>query len=132
MASWSQSTRNSLTRCTCPELSPLRHSAPRERLKYQASPLAIVRRSASAFMCATIRTSPDVASVVTQVTSPSASNFGDSSAPSSTSWVEPRGGKDEEDMSHHSHGRTEGVVRSLTHRARTGKQQGITGKKQGK
>src|SRR5688500_5802632 len=36
----------------------------------------MVRLSASAFMCATISTSPLPASVATQVTSPSASNFG--------------------------------------------------------
>ena len=51
-------------------------SALRERLKYQASPLAIVLRSASSFMCATISTSPVAASVATQVTSPTASNLG--------------------------------------------------------
>jgi hypothetical protein len=48
----------------------LRHNALRERLKYQASPLAMVLRSASSFMCATISTSPVAASVATQVTSP--------------------------------------------------------------
>src|SRR5262245_16262087 len=40
-------------------------------------------------MCATISTSPDFASVATQVTSPSASNFGVNARPSSTSLVEP-------------------------------------------
>src|SRR5262245_38850261 len=40
-------------------------------------------------MCATISTSPDCASVATQVTSPSASNFGVKARPSSTSLVEP-------------------------------------------
>jgi hypothetical protein len=48
----------------------------RERLKYQASPVAIVRRSASSFMWATINTSPVAASVATQVTRPDASNLG--------------------------------------------------------
>src|SRR5664279_5734207 len=78
--------RISSTRWVCPELSPLRHSALRERLKYQASPLAIVLRSASSFMCATIRTSPLRASVATQVTSPDASNLGLNASPSSRSW----------------------------------------------
>src|SRR5262245_2713558 len=40
-------------------------------------------------MCATISTSPDCASVATQVTSPSASNLGVKARPSSTSLVEP-------------------------------------------
>src|SRR4051812_27559285 len=40
-------------------------------------------------MCATINNSPDCASVATQVTSPSASNFGVKARPSSTSLVEP-------------------------------------------
>jgi hypothetical protein len=44
-------------------------------------------------MCATISTSPDAASVATQVTSPSASNFGVSAAPSSSSAVVPGGAK---------------------------------------
>ena len=68
--------RISTTRWVRPEVSPLRQSALRERLKYQASPLAMVFCKACAFMCATIRTSPERASVATQVTSPSASNFG--------------------------------------------------------
>ena len=38
IASWSQSMRISTTRWAWPEVSPLRHSAPRERLKYQACP----------------------------------------------------------------------------------------------
>src|SRR6266849_3636044 len=46
--------------------------------------------SAWAFMCATISTSPERASVATQVMSPSASNFGANARPSSTSSVEPR------------------------------------------
>ena len=66
----------------------MRHSARRERLKYQASPDAMVFCKASAFMCATISTSPDLASVATQVTSPSASNFGVKARPSSASWAE--------------------------------------------
>src|SRR5438046_6303106 len=41
-------------------------------------------------MCATISTSPEPISVATQVTSPSASNFGANALPSSTSSVEPR------------------------------------------
>src|SRR5450756_319322 len=79
--------RISTTRWVCPELSPLRHSALRERLKYQASPLAIVLRNASSFMCATIRTSPLRASVATQVTSPDASNLGLNASPSSRSLL---------------------------------------------
>src|SRR5204862_8287024 len=66
-----------------PELSPLRQSALRERLKYQASPVAIVLRRASSFICATISTSPVAASVATEVTSPDASNLGLNSSPSS-------------------------------------------------
>ena len=66
-------------------VSPLRQSALRERLKYQASPLAIVLRRASSFMCATIRTSPVAASVATQVTRPDASNLGWNANPSSRS-----------------------------------------------
>src|SRR5262245_55729329 len=50
--------------------------------------------SASPFMCATISTSPDLASVATQVTSPSASNFGASAMPSSSSAVERAGAKE--------------------------------------
>src|SRR6478609_3564303 len=82
--------RISTTRCTWPEDSPLRQSARRERLKYQASPVAMVCCKACAFMWATISTAPDRASVATQVTSPSASNLGAKAAPSSTSSVEPR------------------------------------------
>src|SRR5947208_7514818 len=86
MASWSQSIRSSTTRWVWPDLSPLRHSASRERLKYQASPLSIVLRSASSFICATISTSPVAASVATQVTSPDASNLGWKTSPSSRSF----------------------------------------------
>src|SRR5262245_21290277 len=85
--------RISTTRWTWPELSPFRHKARRERLKYQATPLAMVSRSASAFMCATISTSPELASVATQVTRPSASNLGAKPRPSSTCPVEPRAAK---------------------------------------
>ena len=46
-------------------------------------------------MWATINTSPDRASVATQVTRPSASNFGANARPSSTSSAEPRGAKGE-------------------------------------
>src|SRR5580658_2010400 len=81
--------RISTTRCVWPEVSPFRHSAPRERLKYQASPVAMVLASASAFICATMSTSPEPASVATQVTRPSASNFGVNFAPSSRSTVWP-------------------------------------------
>src|ERR1700755_3036986 len=79
--------RISTTRWVWPELSPLRHSALRERLKYHASPLAIVLRKASSFMWATISTSPVAASVATQVTRPEASNLGRDNTPSSVSWV---------------------------------------------
>src|SRR5215813_3101164 len=44
-------------------------------------------------MCATISTSPDCTSVATQVTSPSASNFGVKARPSSTSLIEPGAAK---------------------------------------
>src|SRR5215831_15140884 len=87
--------RISTTRCAWPEVSPLRQRARRLRLKYQASPVAIVWRRACAFMWATINRSPDRASVATQTISPSASNFGAKARPSSTSSVEPRGAKDE-------------------------------------
>src|SRR4029077_8120857 len=53
----------------------------------------MVFASAGAFMCATISTSPDAASVATQVTSPSASNFGVSAKPSSRSALVPGGAK---------------------------------------
>ena len=46
-ASWSQSMRISTTRWVWPELSPLRQSAPRERLKYHACPVEMVFASAS-------------------------------------------------------------------------------------
>src|SRR5215831_8228756 len=46
-------------------------------------------------MWATISTSPDRASVTTQVTSPSASNFGAKARPSSTSSADPRWAKGE-------------------------------------
>src|SRR5262245_14662014 len=81
--------RISMTRWVWPDSSPLRQSFRRERLKYQASPVAMVRASASAFICATMSSSPDCASVATQVTSPSASNFGVKARPSSSSLVEP-------------------------------------------
>src|SRR5882757_9143128 len=74
-----------MTRWVWPEVSPLRHSALRERLKYQASPLAMVLRSASSFICATIRTSPVTASVATQVTRPDSSKRGWKASPSSRS-----------------------------------------------
>src|SRR5260370_42134476 len=70
-----------------PELSPFRHSALRGRLKYQPSPVAMVLRRASSFMCATISTSPVAASVATQVTRPDASNLGWNANPSSRSSI---------------------------------------------
>src|SRR5580704_13007001 len=85
--------RISTTRWVWPLVSPFFHSAWRERLKYHASPVAMVFASASAFMCATISTSPHAASVATQVTSPSASNFGLSAAPSSSAALVPGGAK---------------------------------------
>src|SRR5215475_7794111 len=87
MASWSQSVRISTTCWIWPDVSPLRQSALRERLKYQASPLAMVLRSASSFICATISTSPVAASVATQVRSPDASNLGWNASPSSRSSI---------------------------------------------
>src|SRR5262245_18167388 len=77
--------RISTTRWLWPELSPFLHSVLRERLKYQASPEAMVLRSASSFMWATINTSPVAASVATQVTRPDASNLGRKLKPSSRS-----------------------------------------------
>src|SRR6516225_525588 len=77
--------RISTTRCVWPEVSPFFQSALRERLKYQASPVAMVLASASLFICATISTSPDFASVATVVMSPLASNLGVSAVPSSSS-----------------------------------------------
>src|SRR5882724_4404911 len=74
-----------MTRWVWPEVSPLRHNALRERLKYQASPLAMVLRRASSFICATISTSPVAASVATQVRRPDASNLGWNASPSSRS-----------------------------------------------
>ena len=62
-------------------VSPFRHNALRERLKYQASPLAMVLRKASSFICATISTSPVPASVATQVTRPDGVEFGLESQP---------------------------------------------------
>src|SRR5215472_14133921 len=53
----------------------------------------MVFASASGFMCATINTSADQASVTTQVIRPSASNLGANSRPSSTCSVVARGAK---------------------------------------
>src|SRR5215470_9371410 len=80
--------RISTTRWTWPEVSPFFHRARRERLKYQASPVSIVFCRASAFMCATMSTSPVATSVATQVINPSASNFGANARPSSTCSAE--------------------------------------------
>src|SRR5207245_2596602 len=52
-----------------------------------ASPLAMVLRRASSFMCATISTSPVATSVATQVTSPEASKLGWKASPSSMSLL---------------------------------------------
>jgi len=83
--SWSQSMRSSATRITLPDVSPFFHSRWREREKNQASPVSIVRSSASASICATISTSPLVRSVTTAVTSPFLSHLGRSSSPVSRS-----------------------------------------------
>src|SRR5215470_4629123 len=88
--------RISTTRWTWPEVSPLCQSAWRDRLKYQASPVSMVRASAAAFICATISTSPFAASVATQITNPFASNLGASVRPSSTSAAEPGGANEPE------------------------------------
>src|SRR6516162_4046561 len=90
--------RISTTRWTWPEVSPLRQSVWRERLKYQASPVSMVRASAAAFICATISTSPVCASVATQVTRPSASNLGASARPSSASAAGPGGANGPESL----------------------------------
>src|SRR5580704_8861878 len=81
--------RISTTRWLWPEVSPFFHSVLRVRLKYHASPVAMVLARACAFICATISTSPVAASVATAVTSPSASNFGVSANPSSRSAAVP-------------------------------------------
>ena len=56
-----------------PEVSPLRHSSPRERLQKCTSPVSRVRASASAFMYASVSTSPVPASCITHGTRPSES-----------------------------------------------------------
>src|SRR5262245_9536247 len=55
----------------------------------------MVLASASGFMCATISTSADQASVIRQVIRPSASNLGGNGRPSSTCSVVARGAKAE-------------------------------------
>ena len=65
-----------------PELSPLRHSAWRERLQKCALPVATVCASASRFAQANMRTMPVRASCAITGTRPSASNL---IAPSSVS-----------------------------------------------
>jgi len=77
--------RNSATRITLPEVSPFFHRRWREREKNQASFVSIVRSSASAFICATISSSPLLRSVTTAVTSPFLSHLGNSSLPVSRS-----------------------------------------------
>ena len=52
-----------------------------------AMPVPRISASASAFICATIRRSPDAASVTTAVISPRASNLGSSTAPFSRTSV---------------------------------------------
>ena len=84
IASWSQSTRISATASVLPLSSPLRHSFLRDRLQNQPCPVSMVRASASAFMWATISTSPLSASTAIATIRPSASNFGASSVPVST------------------------------------------------
>src|SRR5262249_35395109 len=59
----------------------------------QASPVVMVLANASAFMCATMSTSADQASVTTQVIRPSASNLGANRRPSSTCSAVARGAK---------------------------------------
>ena len=75
-ACWARSTRISTTLWIWPLVAPLCQSSARERDQYQASPVSMVRASASAFMWATISSSPVSASVVTQVTRPSAPKRG--------------------------------------------------------
>src|SRR3990170_2962112 len=55
MASPSQSRRISLTCCTCPDCSPLRHNFLRERDQYVACPVSTVAISVSRFIHADIR-----------------------------------------------------------------------------
>src|SRR5215213_3215678 len=85
--------RASTTLWSWPLVKPLRQSSPRERDQYQASPVASVLASASAFMCATISTSPVSASAATAVTRPSGPKRGASTSPSSSSCLDAATGK---------------------------------------
>src|SRR5574340_9298 len=73
--SLSQSRRVSLTFCTWPDSSPLRHSLLRERDQYTPRPVRAVSSSASRFIHATIRISPLAASCAIAGTSPCASHL---------------------------------------------------------
>src|SRR5262245_52629898 len=73
----------SMIRWTWPDVSPLCQSALRERDQYQASPVAMLRCSASAFICATMSTSDVRWSTTTAVINPLGSKRGSRSVPSS-------------------------------------------------
>src|SRR5690606_8356652 len=70
-----------------PEVSPFFHRLRRERDQKCAMPLSSVSRSASAFMWATISSSPPVAAVTTAVISPSGPKRGVNISPVSSSWA---------------------------------------------
>src|SRR5512147_1825372 len=76
-----------------PLSSPLRQRRFRDRDQNCASPVSIVRESASRFIWASISTSPVSAEVTTTATRPSASNVGVNAVPSSTSAVLALGGE---------------------------------------
>ena len=71
-ASPSQSTASDRSRRTLPDVSPLRHSVPRDREWKCTSPVARVAASASASSQPTISTRPSATSWTTPATSPSA------------------------------------------------------------
>src|SRR3954451_13484205 len=71
----SQSTATERTCCTWPLLSPLSHSLLRLRLKKWVLPVSSVLSTASLFIQAIMRTSPDVASCTMAGIRPLPSNF---------------------------------------------------------
>ena len=72
----SQSRRASTSRCVLPEVAPFRHSSRRERDQYTTSSLANVFSNASAFIHASMSTSPVSASCVTAGIRPSSFQLG--------------------------------------------------------
>src|SRR5258706_12834718 len=79
-----------MTRSVLPLSSPFFQMRPRERVQKWASPVSTVRASASAFIQASIRTSPLLRSVTMAGSSPSAPNLGVKRLPLSISSVVPR------------------------------------------